>query len=303
MSELIPLKNDAVLGGQNPAPVAAAVLGGWTGLQRKLELDLKLPLQISSFKTCKIDETDQIILQPKEALYYTEDLGNGVTLDMVYVSGGEFPMGSPAGEGNDSERPQHRVRLASFYMGMYPITELQYQAISGENIRRFRGDKYPLADISWDAANRLCKKLSQKTGRLYTFPSESQWEYGCRAKSTTTFYCGDIITPAVANYCPDLDSFHNMSRSEVGAFPPNAFGLYDLHGNVSEWCLDTWIDSYDATPSDGTSWQQGGYHTYRVLRGGSCFNKSSDCRSASRHSSCPHRTGGVFGLRVVSPIL
>jgi len=217
----------------------------------------------------------------REAKYFIEGLGNGITLEMVQIPGGNFLMGSPEGEaGRDQdESPQHQVKVPRFFMGKYEITQAQYQAIMGNNPSHFKGEKRPVENVSWDEAVQFCQKLSQKTGKTYRLPSEAQWEYACRAGTKTPFYFGETITTKLVN-------FGGKETKQVGSFLANAFGLYDMHGNVSEWC---WYDK-DQGVTDSSAW----------LSGGSWFQRLSDCRCANRDGGIPpYGRHNSIGFRVV----
>ncbi|MDF0553311.1 SUMF1/EgtB/PvdO family nonheme iron enzyme [Kamptonema sp. UHCC 0994] len=212
------------------------------------------------------------------------DLGNGVNLEMVYIPGGTFQMGSSE---SSSEQPVHQVIVQPFYLGKYPITQEQYQAVMGNNPANFKGAKRPVEQVTWNEAVEFCQKLSQNTGKTYRLPAEAEWEYACRAGTTTPFYFGDTITPDLVNYDGNNPygsapkGLYRQETTDVGSFPPNAFGLYDMHGNVWEWCSDRWHDNYTGAPNDGSSWETGG-NDNRVQRGGSWANHAVNCRSAYR---------------------
>ena len=163
----------------------------------------------------------------------------------------------------------------------------------GKNPSGFSGAKRPVEKVSWDNAVDFCRKLSQKTGREYRLPSEAEWEYACRAGTTTPFHFGETITTELANYNgTDPYAYEPKGKylertTDVGIFPPNAFGLYDMHGNVWEWCQDDLHDNYIGAPKDGSVWESQGGDT-KVLRGGSWFNPPQYSRSASR---------GIYGKR------
>ena len=218
-----------------------------------------------------------------------ENLGNDIKLEIVYTPGGSFIMGSPEDEAkrNRSEGPQHQVTLQPFYMSKYPITQNQYQAIMGNNPSKFKGANRPVEKVNWYHATEFCQKLSEKTGKNYRLPSESQWEYACRAGTTTPFYFGETITSKLVNYDCDYtyaDAPKGKYRKEttnVGIFLPNAFGLYDMHGNVWEWCADEWHINYDGAPTDGSVWLDGDKDR-SPLRGGSWADVPDNCRSAIR---------------------
>ena len=238
-----------------------------------------------------------------------EDLGNGIKLAMVYIPGGSFLMGSPQNEAgrSDIESPQHKVTLQPFYMSKYPITQNQYQAIMGKNPSYFKGGNRPVEEVSWYDAVEFCQKLSQKTGKSYKLPSESQWEYGCRAGTTTPFYFGETITSELANYNGNY-IYDNIPKgkfreetTDVGIFPPNAFGLYDMHGNVWEWCADDWHKNYEGAPTDGSAWLKNDEKEHdAVLRGGSWIYIPNRCRSAFRdHFIRRDYLINHFGFRIV----
>ncbi|NER01617.1 MAG: formylglycine-generating enzyme family protein [Okeania sp. SIO3C4] len=240
-----------------------------------------------------------------------EHLGNGIKLEMVYIPGGSFIMGSPENEAQRYhwESPQHKVTLQPFYMSKYPITQKQYQAIMGNNPSYLKGwftGNRPVEQVSWNDATKFCQKLSQKTGKIYRLPSESQWEYACRAGTTTPFYFGETITSELVNY-DGKHPYGNATKgkyrgktTDVGTFPPNAFGLYDMHGNVLEWCQDVWHSNYNGAPTDGSAWETGGDSNRRLLRGGSWNNDSWVCRSARRGSSYADGFDNYRGFRIVS---
>jgi formylglycine-generating enzyme required for sulfatase activity len=241
----------------------------------------------------------------KTAQFFTEDLGNGVTLEMVAIPGGTFTMGSPSTEKErrDTESPQHQVRIQPFYMGKFEVTQAQYEAIMGNNPSSFKGANRPVEKVSWNDAVELCEKLSQQTGRTYRLPSEAEWEYACRAGTTTPFYFGETITTDLVNYDGNFTygaapkGKDRQQTTDVGSLLPNAFGLYDMHGNVWEWCQDTYHENYNGAPTDGSAWIDN--NQYRVLRGGSWLNIPILCRSAYRSINTRDFILNVIGFRVV----
>ena len=251
---------------------------------------------------------------------FEEDLGNGITLDMVAIPGGTFLMGSPPNEkySFDDEYPQHQVTVPPFFMGKYPITQAQWKEVASRTDLKVKqdldlnpayfkdrldSDRRPVEQVNWYDAVEFCARLSKLTGREYRLPSEAEWEYACRAGTTTPFYFGETITGELANY-------DASETTPVGQFTPNAFGLYDMHGNVWEWCADTWHDSYDGAPSDGSVWLDNNqeenidgksrFGIYSVMRGGSWGNNPNLCRSAVRYDTY-RRVNRYFlnGFRVV----
>jgi formylglycine-generating enzyme required for sulfatase activity len=237
-----------------------------------------------------------------------EDLGNGVSLEMVKIPGGTFTMGSPKSEKGsyNNERPQHDVTVPQFFMGKYPVTQGQWKAIASRTDLKVQLDlktepsrfkepykdidrwKRPVERVNWFEAVEFCKRLSKLTGRNYRLPSEAEWEYACRAGTTTPFYFGETITTELVNYDGNK-TYGNAPKGEyrkqttpVGQFPANAFGLYDMHGNVREWCADEWHKNYAGAPTDGSVWLNGN-KDMSPLRGGSWASYPYDCRSAIRN--------------------
>ena len=259
----------------------------------------------------------EIKREKKQAEHYTEDLGKGITLEMVIIRGGTFMMGSPLSEKErrDYESPQHLVTVAPFFMGKYPITQAQWQAVSSlDKVERdinpdpssFKGDNRPVEQISWYDAVEFCKRLSIATSREYRLPSEAEWEYACRAGTTTPFHFGETITTDLANYNGNYiyanapKGIYRQTTTPVGQFPANAFGLCDMHGNILEWCADHWHSNYDGAPSDGRAWLTNKEKHSRLLRGTSCHKSPSICRSAHRRGVDPSYRETLIGFRVVA---
>jgi formylglycine-generating enzyme required for sulfatase activity len=263
-------------------------------------------LKTFTFEVVTTNEEGSIIKKRNHsANYFVEDLGNGVKLEMVEIPAGTFYMGSPENEAgrNDSESPQHQVNVPSFFMGKYPLTQAQYQAIMGNNPAHFKGNNRPVECVSWNNAVNFCRKLNQKTGKNYKLPSEAQWEYACRAGTTTPFYFGESITPDLVNYdgrYPYANAPTGQYRkqtTDVGTFPPNAFGLYDMHGNVWEWCEDDWNENYINAPINGSALISRSKR--KLVRGGSWFNNPVFCRSAFRYNDTLAFSNVTIGFRVV----
>ena len=262
-------------------------------------------LKSFTFETVTVNSTGQIANRSQgQARVFTENIGNGITLDMVAIPGGSFVMGSPsteAGRRND-EGPQRTVNISPFFMGKYEVTQEQWEAVMGNNPSLRKGAKRPVESVNWNEAVEFCRKLSQKTGKTYRLPSEAEWEYACRAGTTTPFHFGETITPDLVNYDGRYPygsapkGLYRYEQTDVGSFPPNAFGLYDMHGNVYEWCSDKWHDNYSGAPTDGSSWETG--DGYRVMRGGDWNDNAVDCRGAVRHRYWAGAHGWDRGFRV-----
>ena len=250
--------------------------------------------------------------EQRRARFYPEDLGIGIRLDMVLISGDSFLMGSPAEEleRNEDESPQHLVTVPAFFMGKYAVTQEQWQAVSAlpqidrdldPDPSNFKGANRPVEQVSWQEAIEFCRRLTQHTGRPYRLPSEAEWEYACRAGTTTPFYFGETITTELSNYCGEDQTINDKVYSgsygqgskgsyreettSVGSFPANTFGLYDMHGNVWEWCEDHWHDNYEGAPTNGSAWidETNAEQVFHVLRGGSWDLYPWVCRSATRN--------------------
>jgi len=256
-----------------------------------------------------------------------QELGAGVSLRLIQVPAGQFLMGSPADEPqrSEDEGPQHRVRLPGFLMAQSPITQAQWQQVAGwqernaerwgrqlnPNPSRFSdqadSDNRPVEQVSWHDAIEFCHRLSQRTGRHYSLPSEAQWEYACRAGTTTPFAFGATLSAELANYNASStygdgpNGKYRKQTTPVGMYPANAWGLHDMHGNVYEWCLDHWHDSYEGAPSDGSAWLKpsSSDEERRLLRGGSWRSIPRYCRSAFRGRYQPRYALGHVGFRVV----
>jgi formylglycine-generating enzyme required for sulfatase activity len=256
------------------------------------------------------------------------ELGDGVSLPLIAIPAGEFVMGSPVDEPEraSDEGPQHRVRLEGFLMGQTPISQAQWRVMArlvpplGQRWQRelplnpsyFSGqpdsDQRPVEQVSWLHAIEFCRRLSAFTGDVYTLPSEAQWEYACRAGTTTPFAFGETITPELANYnakytyANGIKGEYREQTMPVGSFPANAWGLQDMHGNVWEWCLDHFHGNYQDAPFDGSAWLKKDADesiATRLLRGGSWYGSPGSCRSAYRDHFRPGSASSTVGLRVV----
>jgi formylglycine-generating enzyme required for sulfatase activity len=225
---------------------------------------------------------------------YIENAVNGINLEMVYIPAGEFMMGSHF---NSDELPIHKVELQEFYLGKYPITQAQYQKVMGENNSDFKGVNNPVECVSWNDAQEFCRRLSQLSGRKYLLPNEAQWEYACRAGVTEEESSFGNDENQLKDYC-----WYNMNSERrthpVGQKKPNNWGLYDMHGNVWEWCQDDYVDNYYDTPRDGSAYKDESIQ-FSVLRGGSWFIGSMFCRSAKRTRATYDSISSDVGFRVM----
>ncbi|MBD2596521.1 formylglycine-generating enzyme family protein [Nostoc spongiaeforme FACHB-130] len=280
---------------------------------KPFEYEVAVISQTFKFNTVTVNARGEVIKREEnQAIYYVEFLGKAagepsqLKIEMVAIPGGTFRMGSPKNELGryEDESPQHTVTIKPFFMGKYPVTQAQWRfvaqlpqvhrKISSEPFR-FQGDTLPVEQVSWYDAVEFCSRLSQFTGRPYTLPTEAEWEYACRAGTTTPFHFGETITSELANcdanysYGVGVKGRYRGETTEVGSFGvANAFGLYDMHGNVWEWCLDDWHSNYEGAPTDASPWFDDD-NLYQkpgnaVLRGGSWSNDPEYCRSAFRNN-------------------
>jgi formylglycine-generating enzyme required for sulfatase activity len=277
-----------------------------------------LPLQRLDFEVVKLNGDGTVKeSSTAHALSFLENLGGGVALEMVQIPEGSFLMGTSFEaatlvqaeyvryRAEDfaefwHEGPPHMVKVPAFYMGRFEVTQAQWQAVKNlpkvridlpDDPFNFKGDNLPVEYVSWEEATEFCERLSVSSGRRYSLPSEAEWEYACRAGSTSLFHFGDAITTEFANYegvYPYGSVGWGVSRDHttpVGSFAPNAFGLYDMHGNVSEFCQDTWHDTYKDAPRDAVAWLSNGVADSHSLRGGTYYATPAQIRAACRYPS------------------
>jgi formylglycine-generating enzyme required for sulfatase activity len=273
-------------------------------LRQRLEHDLAMTGEAAHWAV----ETWELALQVMDAPASAEP-------EMVHIPAGRFLMGSPPDEPEriDSEGPQHWVDVPAFALGQYAVTFDEWDAcVAAGGCRHTPDDegwghgRRPVINVSWDDAQAYCQWLSRQTGKTYRLPSEAEWEYACRAGTTTPFWWGDRIDPSLANY----DGYYAYAKGPKGerrqqtlpveGFQPNPFGLYQMHGNVWEWCQDRWHGSYAGAPTDGSAWEAGkaGEETPRVVRGGSWYGYPRGCRAAFRDRFSAGDRYADLGFRV-----
>ena len=296
----------------NPSPAS----------QRKKPASIQnLKLEVVKYEFATITPNDSVVVGRHSALktetcksrakYAVFNLNKDVTIDLIGVPGGQVNIGSPETELERSlnEYPQHSVKIKPFFLSRYPITQQQWIAVMKNNPSRFQGDpNLPVERVSWFDCLEFCDRVSALIGREVRLPSEAEWEYACRGKSVTPFHCGVTLNTSVANYNGEFayglgeEGENRNQTTVVGSFPPNIFGLYDLHGNVAEWCQDTWHDNYQGAPVDGSSWFEDNDSQPRILRGGSWLHFPGSCRSAHRLKAKPQDLSDAFGLRIASSL-
>jgi formylglycine-generating enzyme required for sulfatase activity len=295
-----------------------------------------LPLLPFTFDVVTLNaKTNAPERRKSQAQYFSENI-SGVRLEMMEIPSGTFWMGSSEAEadqvkraglltGKDfslvatlaqAEMPRHQVTVPLFYMGRFEVTQAQWRAVASlPSVRRdlnpapsnFKGDDLPVENVTWDEVTEFCLRLSVLTGKKYRLPSEAEWEYACRAGTATPFHFGEKTASWLLNYCGTYP-FGSIAKgicreqtSPVGSMEvANAFGLYDMHGNVWEWCADSWHDNYLNAPADGSLWERGGAANFRVMRGGSWMTFGYRARSAARASAAPNSKATDHGLRVVA---
>ncbi|RFP59385.1 MAG: hypothetical protein BJG00_009490 [Limnothrix sp. CACIAM 69d] len=298
-----------------------------------------------TFETVRVDRRGEIVERlSKTAKSHFVDLGEGVQLELVAIPGGEFQMGSPKEEEkrDSDEGPVRTVTVPPLLVSRYPVTVEQWRRVAGSfpavlnpklkaDPSQWKDAKGPVEQVNWFDAMEFCARLSKATNRLYRLPTEAEWEYACRGGTQTPFAFGETLTPELANYDGNY-TYADGSKGEyrqhttsVGQFPPNGFGLQDMHGNVWEWCLDDWYDSYENAPSTSEARFRNDNHSHafnsaiklnnyqerffqemvkvnneqpKLLRGGSWFSNPRICRSANRRWWGADSIGRNLGFRV-----
>lgn len=227
----------------------------------------------------------------REKIRIKYDVTNSIGIKLKWIEPGEFMMGS---DKNDNEKPVHKVKLTKgFYIGIYEVTQEQYEQVIGKNPSRFKGADHPVVSVSWNNAVEFCKKLSEKEGKTYRLPTEAEWEYACRAGSTTEYYWGNRFDGKYAWYRDNSGGKTN----KIGTREPNKWGLYDMSGNVWEWCQDWYKSGYPTGEQVDPKGPAGS--NSRVFRGGSYEEDAISFRSSSRLDNRPDMRIGCVGFRVV----
>jgi formylglycine-generating enzyme required for sulfatase activity len=292
-------------------------LGGVAWLAGRHSSLTSSTLKSYQFQTVELKPDGTVKAQRKgQAQYFSEDLDNGVSLDMVSIPAGTFLMGSPDSEKGryPDESPQRQVSVPSFFMSKYEITQAQWRAVASlpksqlelkPEPGEFKGDNYPVNFVSWNDAVEFCARLSKAKGKTYRLPTEAEWEYACRAGTTTPFAFGMTITQNIVNQHGETSYTKGMDDPGVGIVPvgqkgfANGFGLFDMHGNLQEWCLDMRHQNYNNAPSDSREWIVGGEAQFRILRGGGWGTAADHCRCAFRDRAPQGNSSNIFGFRVV----
>lgn len=264
----------------------------------------QIQLLTDSFDTPTVNNEGVIIRMDRHThQYFRQDLGQGIFVDMVSIPPGSFMMGALPNEAgaNPREYPRHLVNIKySFFVGKFPVTQAQWRVVAAypkvkidlnADPSHFKGNDLPVESITWDEAKEFCDRLSAKTGLKYRLTSEAEWEYICRANVEKPFTFGDTITTELVNFNGDYvygnapKGKYRKTTTAVGRLYPNAFGLYDVHGNVWEWCEDDWHGDYDLAPKDGSAWLDSinNAKAIKVSCGGAWSSYPQICRSANRN--------------------
>ena len=294
----------------------------WLNREKLKELFCYKQEPFADYRLVEVDGERLLQVSPKggrrkdNIQHFSENLGNNVSLEMVVIPSGKFLMGTSEEEIQDLikrfgkveekyfrwETPQHEVNIESFMMGQFPITQAQWREVAClPHIKRylrpkpshFSGEDLPVENVSWDDAIEFCARLSKLTGKQYRLPSEAEWEYACRAGTTTAYAFGEELNKDLANY-----DQNTRQTTAVGSYPANDFELFDLHGNVWEWCLDNWHQDYKQAPSDGNAWSNKHDDRSHVVRGGSWIAFPRHCRSACRDFLTRASRDKAIGFRV-----
>ncbi len=267
--------------------------------------------KICEFESVTVDQSGKIIEAVEGKSHEISfRLNHKQSINLVKIPGGKFLMGSSSDESEfrENETPQHEVEISTFYLGKFPVTQAQWFAVMEDLPKiseEFRGDDLPVVNVFLEKALEFCGKLSHLTNRKFRLPSEAEWEYACRAGKISLFSFGEMITSDLANF-DGSQPFGNSAKSEfrnaltpIGYFKfANNFGLFDMHGNVWEWCADIWHENYKNAPTDGSVWIENGDQSYCVQRGGSWRERANNCRSAFRVGDIAHNSDHIVGLRV-----
>ena len=312
--------NTAILKGMELEPEnRPQSVAEWLNLLKSEEnnhnLDYPVKLRVFEFDTVSVDRSGNIIGREHHSVkYYIEDLGYRINLEMVAIPGGESILNLSDRANNTTY--QNLVSIPSFYIAKFPITQIQWQQVAilppiERNLQpkpsQFVGENLPVENVSWYDAVEFCQRLSQVTGKQYRLPLEIEWEYACKAGTTTPFSCGQTITSEIANYngrytyASELKGEYRKTTTPVDKFPPNAFGVYDLHGNVWEWCEDNWQENdLDAFGNNTTGIFSD--NSVKVIRGGSWGSRPRFCSCTHYDRFVAENFNNFIGFRCVVEI-
>jgi formylglycine-generating enzyme required for sulfatase activity len=291
-----------------------------TRLEGTITLDIDPTTGLIAVESCPVIRTRTFPLgtEPRKYCgpeYHRTTFTNSQGIEFNLIRGTTFMMGSRDSGPMADEKPQHQVAVPTFFMGKYEVTQAQWRKVMGDIPEAMKGldnkfkesDKQPAVMVSWNDAQEFVRKLNAlNDGYTYRLPTEAEWEFACRAGTTTEFAFGDSLSSARANFdgnAPYGGAAKGVVRQKtiaVGSFRPNAFGLYDMHGNVWEWCEDWYHETYAGAPTDGSAWLSGGEQKSRVLRGGSWNDDAAYLRSAVRGNGPPGDRYNGRGFRVVA---
>lgn len=285
---------------------------------RSIPVTINVPAEPYTFETALIDEKGEVTKEPGQAKLYKEALTPELNLDMVEIPGGVFCLGTPDEEDTEgNESPRLVARVAGFFMGRTEVNQAQWKAVAAlpkvkidlaENPSQNKGDTLPVENVSWEEAVEFCARLSRKTGRIYRLPSETEWEYACKAGRITTFGFGATLSSTVENYESNLPYGEEppvpprKKPVPVGTLVPNPFGLNDMHGNVREWCLDEYCKRFTSLHAVGAptrNLRKPEDRLQHVIRGGSWAVSPNNSRSSGRDHDLQTSKNQLLGFRVV----
>ena len=259
------------------------------------------------FFSPSVDETGRIIKNEQFSTQYFSENVDEISIDMLSIPSGTFLMGSPEDEVGRSafEGPQHNVEVSEFFISRFAVTQSQFQAVMGNNPSQIKGPNNPVECVNWFEAKTFCRRLSDLSGREYRLPTENEWEYSCRAGTSTPFPYGETITEDLANFYAYIPygkasvGSHRSGTTPVGSFPANKFGLHDMCGNTFEWCEDILQENYQQSQRVVSRSRKEELPDYYVLRGASWVNFPVLCRSAFRFGNIPIYRSVAIGFRIV----
>ena len=231
---------------------------------------------------------------------HRETIKGGPSFDMIWVEGGSFQMGGTDEEAYDEEKPVHQVKVSGFYLGRYPVTQDLWESIMGNNPSGYKGPQHPVENVSWEDAQAFLKQLNKKTKSSYRLPTEAEWEFAARGGIHTEeyLYSGSDKLSEVGWYADNA----GIGTQAVGQLLENELGLFDMSGNVLEWCEDDFHDNYEGAPVDGSAWiDRPKRARFRVLRGGTWNGFARLCRVSFRLRYAPGDRYGFIGFRLVLP--
>lgn len=267
-------------------------------------------LELFAFTTPLLNRSGETVeTRACTARFFLERLDDAAPLKMIVLPDGIFQMGTLHYLPGSEESPQHMVQVNPFCLASFPVTQGQWRAVMGSlPLCRFHNPDLPIENVRWIDAQEFCRRLARQSGHDYRLPSEAEWEYACRAGTNMPFSTGETITTDLANYvgehlyAGEQRGVYRHAPTPAGTFPPNPFGLEDMHGNLWEFCADRWHADYSGAPLNSSPWNHSGESGYRAARGGSWHEPPANCRSAVRLRVSEKDHDDYYGFRVAMSI-